>query len=209
MNSRCRAFTLVELMVVLALLVALAGGAGLALKPGDDLLALQGGQTLLIQSLALVRAQAALSGRNASLAVSLDSARPDQSMRALAVAVRNPSGPAWQRVSAWMPLPVGIALLPVSAPSGPWIEPGSDWSGLTSTALSAQPTLIGPESALLLEFTPRGTVVGGGGNLILATHRRVPPESATAFIYTAPDAVRGVSVSAYGVAEWIHERTGF
>ena len=44
MNSRCRAFTLVELMVVLALLVALAGGAGLALKPGDDLLALQGGQ---------------------------------------------------------------------------------------------------------------------------------------------------------------------
>lgn len=209
MNSRRDAFTLVELMVVLALLVALAGGAGLALKPGDDLLALQGGQTLLVQSLALVRAQAALSGRNASLAVSLDPARPEQSMRSLAVAIRDPAAPTWQRVSAWMPLPTGVALLPASAPLGPWIEPGSDWSGLLSSALAAQPTLIGTESALLLEFTPRGTVVGGGGNLILATHRRVPPGSATAFIYATPDAVRGVSVSAYGVAEWIHERAGF
>jgi prepilin-type N-terminal cleavage/methylation domain-containing protein len=209
MNSPRRAFTVVELMVVLALLVALAGAAGLALKPGDDLLALQGGQTLLVQSLGFVRAQAALSGRNASLAVSLDPARPDQSMRALAVAVRDPAGPSWQRVSAWVPLPTGIALLPASAPAGPWIESGSDWSGLMSSALAAQPAVIGTESALLLEFTPRGTVVGGGGNLILATHRRLPPGSATPFIYATPDAVRGVSVSAYGVAEWIYERAGF
>lgn len=209
MNAPGRAFTVIELMVVLALLVALAGAAGLALQPGDGMRALQGGQTVLGQSLALVRAQAALSGRNAALAVSLDSARPEQAMQAVSVAIRDPAGPAWQRVSDWMPLPAGVALLPATTPTGAWIEAGSDWSGLMSSALSTQPTLVGAEPSLLLEFTARGTVVGGGGDLVLATFRRRPPGSVTRFIYKEPDAVRGLTVSAYGVAEWIHERAGF
>lgn len=209
MKAHRQAFTVIELMVVLALLVVLAGAAGLALQQGNAAIALQGGQTVLVQSLAFVRTQAALSGRNAALAVALDPARPDQSLQALAVVERDRAGSAWLRVSAWMPLPAGIAMLPPASPSGEWIEPETDWSGLLSSALPAQPTLVGAEQALLLEFTPRGTVVGGGGDLILATCRRLPPGSASPLVFAQPDAVRGVAVSAYGVAEWIHERAGF
>ncbi|GAB1488442.1 hypothetical protein MASR2M8_08870 [Opitutaceae bacterium] len=209
MSARRQAFTVVELMVVLALLVVLAGAAGLALLQGNTTIALQGGQAVLIQSLAFARTQAALSGRNAALAVSHDPAQPDQSLRVLAVALRAPSGASWIRVSAWIPLPAGVALLPPTSPSGAWVEPESNWTGLLSSALSTEPALVGAEPALLLEFTPRGTVVGGGGDLVLAPCRRQSPGSASPLVFSEPEAVRGVAVSAYGVAEWIHERAGF
>lgn len=209
MNARRRAFTLIELMLVLAILVMVAGATGLALQQGNAAIALQGGQSVLAQSLSVVRNQAALSGRNAALAVALDPAQPDQSLRALAVAIRDPAGSSWVRLGAWTTLPPGIALLPPTSPSGAWIEPGSDWAGLRSSALPTVPVLVGQEPALVLEFTPRGTVVGGGGDLILATFRPLPPGSASSLLYVEPDAVRGVTVSAYGVAEWIHERAGF
>lgn len=208
MKRRIQAFTLVELMVVLAVLVVLAGGAGVALQRSDHAIALQAGQTLLARSLASARVHATLTGRNASVAVPLDPAEPNRSLRAVGVAVRDQAGVGWIPAGGWLTFPPGVALVPPSA-AGNTNEPAAEWADLRSSGLKEPLAVVGGVTALLLEFTPRGTVVGGGGDLVLAPCRKFPAGGEYPFVFQDPDAVRGLTVSAYGVTEWIHERAGF
>ncbi len=209
MRPRCAGFTVVELMVVMALLVVLAGGAGLALQQGNDGIALQAGQAMLAHSLAAVRAQAALTGRNAALAIPVDPTDPEYFLRSVLTVARDSSDNAWVPVGGRLSFPSGVALLPPTVPAGEWVRAGADWSGLASTALGAQPVVVGAGPVYLLVYTPRGTISGGGGDLVLATLVQRPPGKPVPFVYVAPEAVRGLSVSSYGVATWIHRRDEF
>lgn len=194
---------------MLALVAVLAGGAGLALRGGDRGVALQSGQAALVSLLAAARSQAALAGRNAALVLHADPLDAERCLRALAPAVRDSAGAAWERTGAWMTLPGDTAVLPPAAPAGDLTVPGLDWGGLRSSAFAAGPENLGGVPAYVLAFTPRGTVVGGGGNLVLAPAVRTRPGVGFPLRFDQPEAVRGVSVSAYGVATLIHDRSGF
>lgn len=209
MRSRCTGFTVVELMVVMALLVVLAGGAGLALQRGNDGIGLQAGQAMLAHSLGAARAQAALTGRNAALAIPVDATDPESFLRSVLTVTRDSSDTAWVPVGGRLSFPSGVALLPPTVPAGAWIRAGTDWSGLASSALGHQPVLVGTMPVYLLIYTPRGTIAGGGGDLVLATLVHLPPGNPVPFVYVAPEAVRGLSVSSYGVARWVYGRNEF
>ncbi len=207
MKPALSAFTVIELLLVLGLLALLAVATGLGLQRGSAAVALQAAQGQLVQSLASARAQAALAGHPAALGVAVDPAQPERWLRAIVIAVRDPVGSRWSPVGGWIAFPPGVALLPASVPTAPWTEPAASWTGLRSSALPELAVDVGGIPTLLVEFTPRGTVVGGGGDLLLAPCRETAPGAAAPFILLEPAAVRGVTLSAYGVVAALHEAT--
>lgn len=209
MKTSCRAFTLLELLVVIAMIAALAGGVAMMGRGGGRAVALRTAQATLAASLAAARGQAALRGTNAGLLVQVDATVPAWSYRRAVVAWENPADGTWQPVDAWVEFPAGVALLPTAIPSGDAIEPGADWSGLRSYALGTTVVRCDEVDCLVVRFTPRGTVVGLGGDLVLAPATLQPPGSAAPLRYEQPDAVRGLALSSYGLVTPIESRSGF
>ncbi|MSU70660.1 MAG: prepilin-type N-terminal cleavage/methylation domain-containing protein [Opitutaceae bacterium] len=201
-------FTLIELLLVLGLLVVLAGGLGLALQDGDRSIALHSAQNMLASSLTLARGRAALAGRNAALLVQADPTDRENYLHRLIVAVRNPADTIWVPADTWVLLPAGVYVLPPTSPAGALSAPGVDWSGLRSSALTTSTEFVDSLACYALSFTPRGTV-SGGGDIVLATAVRLPPAADVPIQFAHADAVRGVSVSSYGIATLINDRGGF
>jgi prepilin-type N-terminal cleavage/methylation domain-containing protein len=186
-------FTLIELLLVIGIITALAAGIGLALQGGDRSVALRSAQGTLVSLLNAARGQASLAGRNAALLVPAD-ATADNYLHSAMVALRDPADTAWLPLDDWLPLPDGVYVLPVATPAGGLIAPGVDWGGLRSSAFSPTTETVNSVSCLVLSFTPRGTV-SGGGNIVLATANRVPAGGEAPIQFAQPDAVRGVVMS--------------
>ncbi len=203
------AFTLLEVMVVVGLIALLAGGLGLAFRGGERAVALQTGQRTLAGLVAAARGQAAVSGRNAGLLVVSDSTRPGEHLRRLVVATRSPVDGTWVPTDAWVTLPVGVALVPPAIPTGAMVGAGDDWSGLRSHAFSSATESCDGVACHALTFTPRGTVAGLGGALILAPISGLPPGAGAPHRYEQPEAVRGLLVSSYGQVTFVETRNGF
>jgi len=202
------AFTLIELLVVMGLIAILAAGVGLALQGGDRSVALQAAQGTLASLLTSARGQAALAGRNAALVVQADPGSPDSYLRAVTVAVRDTADTTWVPVDDWVLLPPNAYFLPATVPDGALIVPGDDWSGLRSSAFAPALDSCDGIPCLVLSFTPRGTI-SGGGDLVLAPAVRQPAGAAVSIQFIRPDAVRGVVLSTYGIATLIDDRSGF
>lgn len=202
-----RGFTLIELLLVIGIITALAAGIGVALQGGDRSVALRSAQGTLVSLLTAARGEAALAGRNAAFLVQADPGSDGYLCR-VAVTVRDPADTSWIPLDDWATLPAGVYVLPVTTPTGALAAPGVDWGGLRSSAFSAATEIVGATPCLVLSFTPRGTV-SGGGSIVLATAVRVAPGGATPIQFAQPDAVRGVLVSSYGVATLVDDRTGF
>jgi type II secretory pathway pseudopilin PulG len=203
------AFTLLEVVVVVGLIALLAGGLGLAFKGGERAVALRAGQETLAGLVARARGQAAVSGRNAGLLVLIAPDRPGDHLRRFIVATRCPVDGSWIPTDAWVTLPAGIALLPPATPAGALVGAGDDWSGLRSQVFSSTIEACDGESCHALTFTPRGTLAGLGGALILAPTSGLPPGAGAPHRYEQPEAVRGLLVSSYGQVTFVETRNGF
>lgn len=219
-----RAFTLLELMVVVGLIAALSFVLLGALKPGRGS-ALQAAQGTMANFLVAARSKAAASNQAVRLLVNFNPANADQPSRYLRyVVLQVQSGAGWQSVTDAF-LPDGAYVVPgnVTIPAGLFATANSTWtkpdgSDLRSTTLrsnnSVTEAINGPtaELWLCLPLAATGTTTASGDLVIAAGRTRAPGTFAAGESPVElfnPEEVRGLTVSQYGVATLINSRTSF
>jgi prepilin-type N-terminal cleavage/methylation domain-containing protein len=224
---RC-GFTLIELLVVVALIAILTGLLLGGLPGGGKAVALQSAQATLANAIATARTQARASGRSVRLLVHVDPARTGEPSRFLrGLVLQRQDGSTWTTLTE-LHLPPGVYLVPGnfgSIPSG-LFEPGETaaWRRVSSTdPLRSTALRDGEILSLAVEdaeaarwcgitFAAAGTTMQSG-DLVLAAGRARPPDSFSAgespVRLENAEAVRGLSLSTYGVVTLIDDRNGF
>jgi prepilin-type N-terminal cleavage/methylation domain-containing protein len=191
-------FTLIELLVVIGLIAVLAGVLGLALGRGNSGAALQSSQATLQGLFASARGQAAIGQNTALVVVNVD---PDSDgfLREFHVVINN------EAKGSAITLSQGIYLVPQTTGTtfGGAVEfsnPG-DWTNRLSSAFDGAsvttPAGLSGSFARIVGITDRGTLSSTTGNkIVLAPAERLDADTIN---FNNPDAVRGVSISIYGV----------
>jgi hypothetical protein len=226
-QSPATAFTLLELLVVVGLIAALAfvllGGLG----GGGRAAALQSAQATMVNLVTAARVKAVATGRSARVLVHVDPnsrVQPARFLHYLALQIQVDG--VW-RLVADMHLPDGVYIVPgnfTGLPAGlfaanataPWTR--ADGSALRSTALRANQitfeTINSPEPEQWVSFiiAAAGTTAQPG-DIVLAPGRLRAPGAYAAgdspVELENPAAVRGVTLSTYGVPVLINSRTSF
>lgn len=220
-------FSLLELLVVVALIAGLAAVLLGGFRRGDRAADLHAGQAALSHLVALGRARAIATGADTRLLVNFEA----QSGRFLRFAVlQGERGGAWETLVT-ATLPDGIYVVPgntdlpagLFAPEHTWTKPdGGDFrsallTGDTTTATvdaELAETWIGFGFSSLgnLKRLGLGPPPAGDRDLIVATARLVPPPQRSAggapIQFDNPVAARGLRVSAYGLAVPLGGREG-
>jgi type II secretory pathway pseudopilin PulG len=219
--------TLLELLVVIGLIAALSflliGGLG----GGRKSAALQSAQATVANLVTAARVRAMSTGRSVRIMIHIDpgsSAQPSRFLRYVALQSQDTGG--W-RTDADAYLPDGVYVVPgnfSTIPAGlfranttvPWNK--TDGSALRSTALRsnqiASELLNSPRAEQWVGFTlaAAGTTAQAG-DIILAAGRRLAPgsyaEGESPVELENPEAVRGVTLSTYGVPVLVNSRAGF
>lgn len=208
MNRLLRAFTIIELLVVIGLIGLLSAGIGLALSRGSSGTALQVGQGTLQSLISAARAQAAIKQATADLVIDTDR-NSDGFLRTFYIVVGG------EAVGAPISLPQGTYLVPKDTSTtysgGVIFEPGtSDWTNGVSTAFADTDSTISNVTTgtyrRVVGITVRGTAAPDGGRLVLAAGER---RSADTVAFSNPNSVRGALVSTYGVLTLINDAQAF
>lgn len=225
----CRAFTLLELLVVIGLIAALSlvllGGLG----GGGKSAALQSAQATLANLVSAARIKAQAGGGGARLLIHIDPTSPSEPARFLRyVVIQTQVAGVWEPVPAVeIYLPEGIYVVPgnfTSLPAGlfstsvttPWTK--SDNSPLRSTALRANQVLSLALNGSVVEqwvsvsFVSAGTTAQSGDIILTTGHRRSPgsysPGESPVELEN-PETVRGLTLSTYGLPALINDRMSF
>lgn len=219
-------FTLLELLVVLGLVAALSVVLLGGLAGGGKSAALKSAQTTVANLLAAARVKAVATQREARVLFHID---PDSALaverylRYYALQQRGANG-VWETAQTGV-LADGVGVLPrlITSPSN-LVAPGLNWTrpsdngALRSSAFRTnQEELLEIDGAIAerwaaVTFSASGTT-GNAGDLVLGVLRRIPPTDVSAgqspVQFVNPEQVRGVSLSGYGLAVLINERSGF
>ena len=222
-----RGFTLVELLVVIALIASLATYLAGHIGDGGKSMSLQSAQAILANLVTAARTKAMATGQPTRVLVHIDqtsSLQPARFLRYLAVQVQN-SG-SWELVTD-IYLPDGVYVVPGNFGSIPaglipasatalWVR--SDGAALRSTALRSNQISSETVSATLAEqfvsfsLAAAGTTIQSG-DIVLAVGKIRPPGSFAAgespVELENPETVRGLTLSSYGVPTLINGRASF
>ena len=204
-------FTLLELLVVVALIASLAGGIGLALRQPDESASLQSAQAVLSSLLDAARGRAALSQQNARCAIAADPADSATYLRFVRVVEQDSTDPAnWVAEEDGVWLPAGVYVVPpapVVVPGNPtW--PGSRRStALPSSAQSMTINGVAGISCYCVQFTPRGTT--GGGYVLLTVGHFTAGSPVPALALNDSDNLRGVLLRSSGALTLINDAGAF
>lgn len=209
-------FTLLELLIVIALVAVLTASMLTPLAGGRRSTALQSGQATLLNAITATRLKAMATGRAARLLINDDPAAGARYRRELMLAEETAEG--WVARKTVM-LADGVYVVPYRTriPAGLWRDPiawktadGTDV--LASSSLDAAP-VVSPEGELceVLHFSPAGTTTASGRIVLASGRLRAPSEAATVSPVELddPESVRGVLLSAYGLARPVDGREGF
>ncbi len=218
-------FTLLELLVVVGLISAFALVVIGALGSGRGS-ALQAAQGTVANLLVAARTKATAANQSARVLVNFNPSNTDQPsryLRYLVLQVRNPDG-SWRSLTD-VYLPDGVFLLPGMNPlpaglvanPGAWTRPGDDQvlrsSAFRTSVSDPAGSSAGSETWLAFEVTGDGMPNNSNGDVVLALGSAKPPGTFAAgeppVLVNSPEQVRGMSVSSYGVATLVSDRTGF
>lgn len=227
-----RGFTLLELLVVIALIGALSFLLIGGLAGGGRTTALHSAQTTLANLVTAARTKAAATNRKTRLLVSNDPAQADRYLRFIVLQVGRQPGASpldWDSVQT-VSLPPETGVVPalltgLVTEAGEWKRVSDPTSDLVSDLFANQTIsnqLEGDAGAQLwmgVAFTPNGTLaaLGAGpppkGSIVIArTQVRAPGTYAAgepSLLLINPESVRGLILSAYGVPALLNERTAF
>jgi prepilin-type N-terminal cleavage/methylation domain-containing protein len=233
--QRTRAFTLLELLVVIGLIGVMSFFLVSGLTGGGAAAALQAGQATMANLITVARTKAPATGRKTRLLINTDAASPERYLRyiALQLARQGGSSPAdWDTITT-VTLPEGVYIVPSSLTQTPGLTASpTDWKRASdATADLVSDLFAGQSLRLILEgdtsaqtwtgvaFTANGTLasVSGGtpprGFLVIALGTRKAPGgylSGEAPVQLVnPQAVRGLVLSAYGVPALLNDRSAF
>lgn len=200
-----RAFTLVEILVVLGVIAVVLGTFVGVSRPGSSSLPLRGAQAEVAALLQQTRQTALLEGTEARLFVRADPSDRDRYLRFLGIVMdgdRERAGPQWVPATAGVTLPRGVYVIPPGA-----MGPGG-----------ADSVLQGPESldsgvaeafSWFVTFAPDGTVATAEGTPRLAVGLGRPDPRGNGVIFDEPERVRGVLVRRYGAVVLLDSRRAF
>lgn len=217
-----RAFSLIELMVVVSIIGFTALGFALALKDtGGSSLA--SGQTLLSTMVSTARSQAALHQTEARLLIygtRPPGGDPEKFLRLMQVVRAEPAGSnTWVPASGAVSLPRGIYVVPTAVTG--LLAGGVVWQSSNPTLLStlgapfnpAQPTgtpFATPATAFYLQFSADGTVQQVGtqpyARLLVATGAL---SAANLPQFNNAAAVRGLVIRPSGAVTFVNNATSF
>lgn len=222
-----RAFTLLELLVVIGLIAAMSFFLVGGLAGGGKAAALQSAQAILVNMITVTRSKAMATGQSARLLIHVDAASTNQPLRYLRyVAVQAQGSGGWQTIADTY-LPEGIYVVPGNFSSMPaglfaanttslWTK--ADGSVLRSTALRSNQisaeTIGGPATEQWVSVTISANAgTAQSGDIILASGRSRPPGAfqtgESPVELENPENVRGLTLSSYGVPALINARTSF
>lgn len=227
-----RGFTLLELLVVVGLIAALAVGLLSAFSDSGQSASLLSAQATLANLVTAARTKAPATGRKTRLLVNIDPAVPERYLRTLVLQLAREVGssPAnWDTLQA-VTLPAGVFVVPAQltglvADPAAWKRVSDPDEYLVSDLFTNQNlshALEGDTAAQQwtgVAFTPNATLaplVGGPprvGVVVLALGQVRPPgsypEGQPPVQLVNPEAVRGLVLSAYGVPALLNERRAF
>lgn len=214
-------FTLIELLVVIGLIAVLAGVFGLALGRGNSGTALQSAQSTASAMLAGARARAAVgdTSRNAALVINVS---PDSENFLRELRIATAAGSDWLDGGTASVLAANVFFVPNNGSfpaSNVTYAPSSEWSDSIRSAgfsgnsfplrtIDNSNDISSDRYRIIAVFTPQGTLVSGSSltRVVFAPAERSGP---TAIIFNNPSAVRGMTISNYGVATLINEAAAF
>ncbi len=216
--ARRRAFTLVELLVVVGLIVLLVGGIGFAL--GDTgATSLANAQNTLASLAGTARAQAAVRQTEARLLVHATRGDAEKYLRYLRVVVAatpGSTGPGarWIAIGSPVSLPRGIYVVPaltagLTASGVTWPRNPAPVSTLLTPAspytVTGDPATTAADTYFALQFSPDGTVLPTAAKLAVST----ATVSNNLPLFNNPGAVRGLLVRASGSVTFVSDANSF
>jgi len=205
------AFTLIELLAVVALIAVLASVMGLALRHPGEAVVLQAAQGTLASLCNATRGRAALTRQNARLVIAADPADSECHLRYLQIVHEEANGSGqWRAEGGGVYLPRGVYVVPSTAaavPGNPTWPASHRSTALSSAAQVMTINGVAAGSFYYVQFTSRGTT--GGGNLVLTMGRTTSSASGVALEFDNPDNLRGVLLRSSGVLTLLNDARAF
>ena len=207
-SEKC-GFTLIELLAVIGVIAVLAAVVFAGLSGSDRGAALRTAQATMANALNLTRTRAMTKNAYVALMVNNDASDSNNYRRLIAV-VEDINGESL--VVATYLLPENVYVIPHRDRFPIGLHTDENWNGSDSAALvgstflrntiSKQIAGNAPQSWEYREMTPEGTIASGtAGNIVVAVaSRQSGSGSGYPIIFDAPEMIRGLKVSTYGLA---------